>query len=685
MRSPIRSRSVDWRQLQPAGDRLLSWLSVDSRATLSSDRPTHRREQMAELWSAPEPGPRSVLGRRRRARSRPIRSRTYKVLEIKRGGFSMGITVEGPDERKWSVKLPPEAPTEVVASRLLWGVGYHQPPIYYVGQLERRRGAPIPNPQLPGALPRDRSRTCTASTPADIWSYYQNPFVGTRELNGLLVLQVMLGNSDLKDEQNALYKLKEPFEGATHWYVARDLGQSFGRTGVLDAPRGDSKVFEETPFIKGMVGPYVRFDYRGRHGVLVDHMTPADVRWICEQARSGSPTRSGTTRSAPAATRRRSPDRFIRRFKQKIEEGLALGAMTCRPVARCARCRALLLLLARGAARAAAQQARAPPTAAVRRSRREARRAARRASCDEIRHALIRLPLAALLGAALALRPQAQRHAAAPAGRHPDADHPRRSSARSVMLVVGTNLARAFGVVGAAGLVRYRAKIEDPKDAGVMLSTLAVGPRLRRRPVRDGGLLGVFILVAALGHRVVRARRAHKLFELNDQDGRRHRRRRKEFDAILRRYHVDFELRSSSDEEVCYEVQVPLELRPGSHHQRAPQARSRRPRRGRVDREEAQDEVKLIIQPGRRRRARRQGHRQGARRRIDIVIFRFDRSEVEKALDAAVARGVAVRALIAHTNKGGEKTLRKLELRLLDGGADRGAHRRRPGRAITAR
>ena len=37
------------------------------------------------------------------------------------------------------------------------------------------------------------------------------------------------------------------------------------------------------------------------------------------------------------------------------------------------------------------------------------------------------------------------------------------------MLVVGTNLARAFGVVGAAGLVRYRAKIEDPKDAGVML------------------------------------------------------------------------------------------------------------------------------------------------------------------------------------------------------------------------
>jgi cardiolipin synthase A/B len=50
---------------------------------------------------------------------------------------------------------------------------------------------------------------------------------------------------------------------------------------------------------------------------------------------------------------------------------------------------------------------------------------------------------------------------------------------------------------------------------------------------------------------------------------------------------------------------------------------------------------------------------------IDITIFRFDRSEIEKALEAAVGRGVRVRALIAHTNRGGEKLLRKLEQRLL--------------------
>lgn len=57
-----------------------------------------------------------------------------------------------------------------------------------------------------------------------------------------------------------------------------------------------------------------------------------------------------------------------------------------------------------------------------------------------------------------------------------------------------------------------------------------------------------------------------------------------------------------------------------------------------------------------------------ARQSIDIVIFRFDCGELEKALEEAVERGVVVRALIAHTNSGGEKSLRRLELRFLDAG-----------------
>lgn len=88
--------------------------------------------------------------------------------------------------------------------------------------------------------------------------------------------------------------------------------------------------------------------------------------------------------------------------------------------------------------------------------------------------AVTRLPLATALASLLALRPRRK-------------GTPERNLAvihtqiilavvgALVMLVVGSSLARAFGIVGAAGLVRYRAKIEDPKDAGVMLSTLSVG------------------------------------------------------------------------------------------------------------------------------------------------------------------------------------------------------------------
>ena len=57
-----------------------------------------------------------------------------------------------------------------------------------------------------------------------------------------------------------------------------------------------------------------------------------------------------------------------------------------------------------------------------------------------------------------------------------------------------------------------------------------------------------------------------------------------------------------------------------------------------------------------------------ARKTIHIAIFRFDRNEIEHELEQAVARGVRVRALTAHTNRGGEGRLRKLEQRLLSSG-----------------
>jgi uncharacterized membrane protein YhiD involved in acid resistance len=185
-------------------------------------------------------------------------------------------------------------------------------------------------------------------------------------------------------------------------------------------------------------------------------------------------------------------------------------------------------------------------------------RAQRVGVMDEIRHALIRLPLAAVLGTALAIRPK--RRGTPP--RQPAVIQTQIILAivgSVVMLVVGTNLARAFGVVGAAGLVRYRAKVEDPKDAGVMLSTLAVGLASGVGQYVMAVFSALFILVALWAIESFEPE-GKKVFTLTIKMGSDTDARRKEFNALLRKHQVDFELQSSADEEVCYEVHVPLEV-----------------------------------------------------------------------------------------------------------------------------
>ena len=77
--------------------------------------------------------------------------------------------------------------------------------------------------------------------------------------------------------------------------------------------------------------------------------------------------------------------------------------------------------------------------------------------------------------------------------------------------------------------------------------------------------------------------------------------------------------------------------------------------------------VKLLLQPDDGIKPLLAGM-DGAKKSIRILIFRFDRAEIEKALVDAVGRGVSVQALIAYTNRGEEKNLRRLEMRLLEKG-----------------
>ena len=177
----------------------------------------------------------------------------------------------------------------------------------------------------------------------------------------------------------------------------------------------------------------------------------------------------------------------------------------------------------------------------------------------EIDDAIVRLPLAAVLGAALALRP---RRRGTPARSAPviQTQIILAVVGAVIMLVVGASLARAFAIVGAANLIRYRSKIDDPKDAVVMLCTLAMG-------LATGvGLyaLAVFatvFLVAALSIIESFEPRTGKPFDLKVKAGEQTDELRPQIEGILRRYNLRFEIRTSSDEEVSYDVEVPTELR----------------------------------------------------------------------------------------------------------------------------
>ena len=174
---------------------------------------------------------------------------------------------------------------------------------------------------------------------------------------------------------------------------------------------------------------------------------------------------------------------------------------------------------------------------------------------DHLRHASTRLPVAAGLASVLAMRPRRRGtpHRQAPVIQ---TQIILAVVGAMVMLVVGSSLARAFGIVGAAGLVRYRAKIEDPKDAGVMLSTLAIG-------LACGvglWLLALFATAFILGLLWVVESfepKATQLFMLKVK-AKDPAVIKQKLEQILTKNRLEFEMRGTSQEELHYEVRVPL-------------------------------------------------------------------------------------------------------------------------------
>ena len=284
---------------------------------------------IAQLWREPaDLETRDLLTGPAAGAPSPAAAR-FTFIKADRTGHSPGYDVRDQNGVEWSVKLGTEAQTEVVASRILWAIGYHQVPTYYVTAWSME-GGPDGNPG-PG---RFRPAVPNAKVVGE-WAWAENPFTHTQPFRGLVVANLIINNWDWKTSNNKIYDLANRDGTSERHYVVRDLGASFGKSDapalarvlgarVAQGNRNNLEDFEEQGFIKAVTGDRVEFDYGGIYEHITEAVTVADVVWTCRLLARLSDDQWKAAFTAGGYP----PDqaaRFIAKLKSKIAEGLALS------------------------------------------------------------------------------------------------------------------------------------------------------------------------------------------------------------------------------------------------------------------------------------------------------------------------------------------------------------------------
>jgi hypothetical protein len=180
-------------------------------------------------------------------------------------GTSPKFNVKDTNGVEWRVKLGAEPQCETAATRLLWAAGYFVDEDYYLPELrveglpKLRRGRKF---VTEGAIVHGArlKRKTDGIKKIGNWDWFQSPFVGSKELNGLRVMMVLMNNWDLKEINNAVYVV----DGEQR-YVVSDLGASFGKTGnTVTRSKGDLKAYKESKFVKKTTPEEVDFELHSR-------------------------------------------------------------------------------------------------------------------------------------------------------------------------------------------------------------------------------------------------------------------------------------------------------------------------------------------------------------------------------------------------------------------------------------
>ena len=200
----------------------------------------------------------------------------------------------------WKVKLGEEAQAETAATRLMWAAGYFVDEDYYLPQI-RVTGLPklhrgrrfVSNGEIVHHVRLERK--IHAQIRIGNWSWFDSPFSGSREFNGLRVLMALINNWDLQTINNSIYAVD-----GNQRYVVSDPGASFGKTGnSVTRSKSNLKDYEKSRFVQKETAEEVdltmhsrplfltainihNYKKRTRMESVSKHIPREDARWLGE-------------------------------------------------------------------------------------------------------------------------------------------------------------------------------------------------------------------------------------------------------------------------------------------------------------------------------------------------------------------------------------------------------------------
>jgi hypothetical protein len=302
-------------------------------ATAQERAPQEKREGTAILWRDPGPIPAKDLywgaGSAERSPKTPF---TFLAEDLT--GTKPKVSVRDANGTEWQIKFAGPSPkdnevhAEIAASRLTWAFGYFVEEHYYVAEgkidgvkaLKRAAGSVAPDGTFRVARFERRSQDVIRT--GRRWSFERNPFSGSREMGGLKILTILLGNWDTKSSNTEVFQVRTADGGVEDRYLFTDLGSTFGRTGpakglFIPNSRWNLEDFGKHEFIDGVTSDRINFHYEG--SPRIDLVPVEYARWfsgLASQLTDAQVRRAFEASGAPTA----EVDGFSARVIAKIQE-----------------------------------------------------------------------------------------------------------------------------------------------------------------------------------------------------------------------------------------------------------------------------------------------------------------------------------------------------------------------------